>query len=83
MRKRRSNLEIYCRILEVVSGKGLGISHIMREAGLRQYQAESYLDYLVRKNMVARFGSDEVTIYRIREKGKVALEDLELMEKLS
>jgi predicted transcriptional regulator len=65
----RTRLEILASILKVASNGSLK-THIMYKANLSHRQLEKYLDFLEKRNMLARVvdGSGS-SLYRITDKG--------------
>jgi len=70
MRQRRSNLEIYFKILGRLSKGQLPITQIMYKTGVSYQQAKRYLDFLIDEGVVDKVEDAGKSVYRITEKGK-------------
>jgi len=75
MRIRRSRLDIYAEILEVISTRrAITKTHISYHANLSFRQVQKYLSFLLEWGLIREVKLENRSTYEITEKGKLFLE---------
>jgi len=83
---RKSKLESYEDILEVLVNTPLTLDHIAYEINMDCTILRQHLDFLIKNNLVEERRSDKKTLYAITEKGIAVLKALNFqkyLEKIS
>jgi predicted transcriptional regulator len=70
---KRSRLEMYIDILEVLAKGELKITHIMRKTNLNGSLLKDMLDFLIEKNLVKEITLKEKTVFVVTKRGIVIL----------
>lgn len=79
---RKSRLQSYEDILEVLVNNPLIIDHIAYEINMNCTILRQHLDFLMKNNLVEERGSDKRTLYAITEKGVSVLRTLNFQKYL-
>lgn len=79
--KRRSKIEIYMEILRSLSEGTKRAAHIMYHAHLSYAQTKSYLNHLLRNNLIFQEERYGKKVYGITPKGKEILENYKKIQK--
>lgn len=79
---RKSRLQSYEDILEVLVNNPLNIDHIAYEINTNCTLLKQHLDFLIKNNLVEERGSDKRTLYAITERGTSVLKTLNFQKYL-
>lgn len=81
---RRSKLEMYVDILQVLSMKGpLKLTHIMYKANVNCSVLKEYLDFLIKQSLVAeRIVGKGRVVYAITERGSVVMKQFKELKQV-
>jgi len=81
---RRSKLEMYVDILQVLSVRGpLKLTHIMYKANVNCSVLKEYLDFLIKQSLVAeRIVGKGRVVYAITERGSVVMKQFKELKQV-
>ena len=82
---RRSKLERYVDILDVLANKGpLKLTHIMSKSNFNSNILKEYLDFLIKQGLVERTVRKRHTVFAVTQRGTIILRCFrELMQEIS
>ena len=73
---RKSKLESYEAILEVLVNKSIALDHIAYNINMDCTILRQHLDFLIKNSLVEERGSGKITLYAITERGIAVLKTL-------
>jgi len=82
---RRSKLERYVDILDVLANKGpLKLTHIMSKSNFNSNILKEYLDFLIKQGLIERTARKRHTVFAVTQRGTIILRCFrELMQEIS